>query len=139
MGITTVGLDYCNDAALNGGGQISTWYIGLILGPSPTLSPDDTMSSHAGWTESVDYGEATRRTWSKGSSSGGAVPSSGASVFTMSSPVTIAGFFIASSNVKGGAAGTLLATRLFAEGPQSLVAGQPLVVNPSESAQDITV
>jgi hypothetical protein len=107
-GTTAAGVAYLTDVALAAGSQIATWYAGLISGATtPTLDPDDTMSSHAGWTEFTAYDEAARRTWTPASAGGVAT---GTVAFTMTTAGTIAGAFLTSVSTKGGSTGTLFAT-----------------------------
>ena len=133
MGYPVVGANFINDAVLRG----STWYVGLILA-TPSLASGDTMGSHAGWTESSDYAEAARPTLAPPVSSGGATACPPLT-FTMNNSVRIAGYFITSVSTKGGTTGTLLVTKLFAEGEKNLITGQPLVITPSQVVQDLTV
>ncbi len=132
MGYPTVGLNFINDAILRG----STWYVGLILA-TPALSPTDTMGSHAGWAESSDYSETARPTLVPPISVGGETDCA-AVVFTMNTPVRIAGYFLTSVATKGGVTGTLLVTKLFAEGEKDVISGQPVVITPSQLLQDLT-
>lgn len=113
--VVTEGRNYLLDAGLANGTQLTTWYIGLVNGASPTFAAGDTMASHGGWTESTAYDEANRVTWTPGSVSGGSV-SNAASVaeFTMNATATIGGAFLVSNNTKGGTTGTLYAAGDFA-------------------------
>lgn len=53
--VVNEGLQYMNEAALGGGSQTTTWYVGLISGTSPaTITATDTLASKA-WTEFTDY------------------------------------------------------------------------------------
>ena len=113
--ITTAGLNYLIDAGLSGGTQITTWYVGLVNGATPTFAAADTAASHGGWTENTSYDEANRATFVDAGPSGGAVTNS-ASVaqFTISATATIGGAFLISNNTKGGTTGTLYAEGDFA-------------------------
>ena len=134
MGLPTVALDFALDAI-----AASTWYIGLIVDTGYTgLAAADTMGSHAGWTESTDYAEATRPGWAEGASSGQSVTNATPVSFTSTATQTIKGFFITSVATKGGSTGTLLATRLFTNGERTIGAGQQLTITPILTARDAT-
>lgn len=116
-GIVNVGVQYLLNTGFNAGTAVTTWYIGLINGASPTLANTDTMSSHAGWTENVAYDEGTRQEWVEVTSSGSSrqITNSGAtSDFTISTNgQTIYGVFLTSSSTKSGTTGTLFSTAGF--------------------------
>lgn len=136
--ITNEGLNYLLDVGLHDASKIATWYIGLIGSTSfLALAAADTMSAHTGWAESSAYSESVRQTLVEAAASGQEMTSSNAT-FTANGTVTIKGFFIASDNTKGGATGTLLATKLFQGGDRSYVSGDKIVVNISFKAQDTT-
>jgi len=99
---------------LNGGTQVTTWYIGLIDGGSPTIAETDTLSSN-GWTENQNYSAGSRPTWSSGSVSGQSIDNSGsvASFSISTNGQTIGGAFLASDSTKGGTSGTLYAAGTF--------------------------
>ncbi len=108
--ITTAGLNYQIDTTLSAGTQITTWYIGLVNGSSPTFAAGDTMASHSGWTEQQSYDESTRVAFvDAGPSSGAVTNSASVAVFTISATVTVGGAFLVSNSTKGGTTGTLYA------------------------------
>ncbi len=109
--ITNAGLDYALAAAITGGSQISTWYLGLIDLASFTtgLAQTDTMSSHPGWIENTQYAETTRPQLVS-TEAGQAISQALATVFTPNAGPTITGYFITSNNTKGGTTGTLFST-----------------------------
>lgn len=113
--ITNAGRDYMVDAGLSGGTPVTAWFIGLVNGATPTFAAADTMASHAGWTESTAYDEATRVAYVEAGVTGGQVTNA-ASVaqFTMNATATIGGAFLVSNNTKGGTTGTLYAEGSFA-------------------------
>lgn len=114
--VTNAGLDYALDVALSGGSQLSTWYVGLVNGASPTFAAGDTMSSHVGWTENQNYDEAARQTWTDGGVSSQSVTNSASTAdFTINTDSqTLGGAFLVSDNTKGGTIGTLYAEGDFA-------------------------
>jgi hypothetical protein len=105
--ITTPGMNALLDSYFGSG-----WYIGLI-DSSPTLSADDTMASHAGWTEFTDYAEATRQEWTTDAAASGEVSNSVSVDFSINAAGTIAGYFIVNDDTKDGSSGTLFETVLF--------------------------
>lgn len=113
--VVNAGLTYLIGAGLISVTQITTWYIGLVNGASPTFAAADTMASHGGWTENTNYDEANRVTWQGAAGAAGVTTNAGnVGVFTMSSSVTIGGAFLTSNNTKGGTTGTLYAAGDFA-------------------------
>ncbi len=98
----------------NGGGvwpQIITWYAGLIdvIGFA-ALAAGDTMASHAGWKENVQY-SGNRPTWvnTQGSQQ---VSSNGPFTFPVTGNGAIHGLFITSSPTPSGSTGVLWATAI---------------------------
>jgi hypothetical protein len=137
--ITTEGLNHLLDVALNGGTQVTTWYVGLIRDDNfSALAAADTMASHAGWEESADYAETVRQTWTEAAAASGVTATTTEATFTMSADETIKGFFVSSVSTKSGATGTLLLTCLFAGGDRDMVAGQQLKISLSITSQDAT-
>lgn len=128
--VTTEGKNYLLSAGLDGGTQITTWYLGLTDG-TPTAAAGDTMSSHAGWTEVTTYTEAARQTWTGGTAASGSIDNSDAvATFTINADsTTVGGAFLASVSTKGGTTGTLYAVGAFT--------GGDLVLN-NESTLDVT-
>lgn len=108
-GPTNEGLNYVLNSAFDAGTVITTWYVGLIK-TLTTLAAADTMASHAGWTESTDYTEAVRQTWTTDPATAQFLCNDDPMQFTMNAEVTIDGFFLVSVNTKGGTTGTLWAT-----------------------------
>lgn len=55
--VVNQGLQDMNTTYLNAGTQVTTWYVGLIMGPGSgtTIAAGDTLASHAGWTEFTNY------------------------------------------------------------------------------------
>ena len=112
-GLTTPGLNHALDVIARQGSQ-STWKIGLIDDENfDAVSVDDTMSSHAGWTEVTDYSEANRPLWGPGVVTGKLAVNSAHVAFTMTAEKTVKGMFLVSENTKGGTTGILLCTGIF--------------------------
>lgn len=112
-GVTNVGQDNALDVLFHADTQITTWYIGLIDNAGfTTLAPGDTMSSHAGWAESVVYSDANRITWPEDAASGQAITNSVTADFTINGSASLRGLFLTSDNTKSGTSGILYATAL---------------------------
>ena len=111
--LTTAGLDHMLNCMFNGATQSGNWYLGLVAS-DPTFDADDTMASHAGWTEFDDYSELTRQLWNCGDAEDNVesrkVANDTAAEFTVDANGTISGIFVTTVNTKGGATGTLWAT-----------------------------
>jgi hypothetical protein len=104
-------------------------FLGLISGASPTFAAADTMTSHGGWTEFVNYdisGSANRGTMTfSPASSSGTTPSNVTTKTAASITYTITGaggtvggcFLVTGSgavNTQGSTAGTLYSAGAFA-------------------------
>lgn len=131
--VVNEGLKYMNDAALDAGTQITTWYIGLYgAGASNSPAATDTMSSHIGWTENTTYSNATRPTcaFSAATLADPSVTTNSASpaAFNINGTTTIGGAFLTSNNTKGGTTGTLFSAADFTGGDRSVASGDTLNV-----------
>ena len=134
--VVNSGRDYLVDVGLSGGTQITTWYIGLVNGATPTFAAADTMASHGGWTESTAYDEANRPTFVEAGVSGGQVTNTASkATFTMNATATIGGAFLVSNNTKGGTTGTLYAEGDFAT-DRSVIDNDVLEVTATFGAAD---
>jgi hypothetical protein len=116
--------------------RITTWYLGLITGPGSGTSivAADTMASHAGWTEYVNYSNANRVTATLATATT-ATPSvvtnsASAAVFNINGAGgTVAGAFLTSANDKSGTTGTLFSAADFGSpGDRVVVNGDTLSV-----------
>jgi hypothetical protein len=133
--VVTEGLQYMAGTGLDGAtSRITVWYIGLVTGPgaSNTYLPANTMSSHAGWAENIDYSEGVRQT-AQFAASTPASPSvvtnaANKAEFTMNNSATIAGAFLTSNNTKNGTTGTLFSVANFQGGDRSVANGDTLQV-----------
>ncbi len=113
-GIVDVGLNHILETEFHSGAQITTWYIGLVDNAGfSAFANSDTMSSHAGWTESTVYSNATRPQWICGAASGRQITNSTTVDFNINATATIKGLFITSNNTKSGTSGTLWSTGAF--------------------------
>lgn len=128
-GITNDGLNKLLNVMFVAATQLTAWYAGLISNTSySALAAGDTMSSHAGWTESVAYSGSTRPQWTAGTSTSKSTTNSSTVDFAINADGTvIKGIFITSDNTKSGTSGTLWSTGLFT-GDQTLANGDTLKI-----------
>ena len=129
--VTTAGLNQYLTATLVSGTVSPTWYVGLITGPGTgnTYVQADTSASHAGWTESAAYSNATRPAWTPGSVSGGSVDNSASkAVFNINATATIAGCFMINNSTISGSTGVLLGEGNFTGGDRLVQSGDTLNV-----------
>ena len=111
--------------------QSTTWYLGLITGPSSgtTFNAGDTLTSHAGWTENTAYvGNRKAVTFGSATTANPSVISNSASPssFSMNGTATIAGAFLC--NVATGTSGVLFSAGDFTAGDKSVASGDTLNV-----------
>ena len=131
--VVNEGLKYMNDVALDGGAQITTWYIGLYgAGASNNPAASDTMASHPGWTENTTYSNATRPTCAFGpatTADPSVITNTGsAASFNINGSTTIGGAFLTSDSAKGGTSGTLFSAADFTGGDRSVANNDTLNV-----------
>lgn len=127
------GLNDSLDKHLKGSSYTAAWYVGVTTAAN-TFAAADTMASHAGWTESSAYDEATRPALTLGTVSGKSVSNSASkAVFTISGTVTLQGAFVTSNNTKGGTTGILYGGGAFSQA-RSLVDNDVLNVQITATA-----
>ena len=135
--VVSVGLQYMAGNSLDGvTARVTAWYLGLITGPGSgtTIIAANTMSSHAGWTEYVNYSNATRvaATFAVATTATPSVVTNTASpaVFNINGAGgTVAGAFLTSANDKSGTTGTLFSAADFdLPGDRTVVDGDTLSV-----------
>jgi len=100
---------------------------------SPTYADADTISSHAGWTESTAYSNATRPQAVFGTPTATSSISSSQATFNINATATIAGAFLVNNSTKGGTTGTLYSAGSFATS-RSVISGDSLLVTYTASA-----
>lgn len=130
--IVNVGLNHILDVVFHNSSQTSTWYIGLT-DATPTISANDTMSSHSGWTEIGDYDESTRQTYNEAASSGQSITNAAnKATFTIDDTVTVGGAFLSDTTAKigspGSASGTLCCVAAFSGGNKAVVVDDILYI-----------
>lgn len=112
--IVTTGRNKLLDETLGGSAYTAAWYVGLIDNAGFTaIAAGDTMASHAGWSESSAYTEATRPAMSFSAASAGSKASSANVSFSINATATINGAFLADNATKGGTTGVLFAGKSF--------------------------
>jgi hypothetical protein len=134
--VVNVGLQYMAGSALTSTTQITTWYLGLITGPGSgtTFAAGDNMTTHAGWTEYINYSNATRvaATLVAATNANPSVVTNSASPasFTINGGGgTVAGAFLTSGSAKSGTAGTLFSAADFGSpGDRTVVTSDTLSV-----------
>lgn len=130
---TDEGLNHILDVQFHGETPVSPWYIGLIKGTG-TLAAEDTLASHAGWTECVlttDY-TGNRKEWTEGASSGKSMTNAVTVDFAMLTSITVKGAFLCGAATL--TAAKLFCTALFTGGDQAVDSGDTLKVTYSVSA-----
>ena len=140
--VTNVGLQYILDdlftsvdsSALD---RVDPWYVALIATSTPTIDPTDIMSSHGGWTENVNYDEATRQSYVPVRSSQSVTNAASKASFTIDTDSqTIGGAFLTSGSAKSGTSGVLLCGEAFTGGDKSADDDDTLEVTYTFSASD---
>lgn len=126
--VTTVGKNDLLDKYLAGSTYTAAWFLGLVDGAStPTYAAGDTAASHAGWTESATYSNATRPAPVWNAASAGS-KSTTATAFNINGTATIAGTFLISNSTKSGTTGILYSAGSFTGGNKSVTSGDTLNV-----------
>ena len=133
--VVNAGLQYMAGSALTSVTQITSWFLGLYgAGASNTPAAGDTMSSHGGWTEFVNYSNATRvaATFATATTANPSVVTNTASpaAFNINGAGgTVGGAFLTSGSAKSGTAGTLFSAADFGSpGDRAVVNGDTLSV-----------
>lgn len=126
--VTTAGKNDILTQYFKGATYTAAWYVGLVDGATtPTYNVADTMASHAGWTESTAYSNATRPAPSFGTASSGSLATT-ATAFNINATATIAGCFLNTVSTKSGTTGTLYSAGSFTGGNKSVASGDTLNV-----------
>jgi len=130
--VTTVGKNDMLDKYLAGSSYTAAWYIGLIGATSYTTGAavTDTMASHGGWVEDVEYSQTVRPTTSWSAAAAGSKALSAACVYSINGDgTTIKGCALTSVSTKGGTTGILFSAGLFTGGDKVLANGDTLNVS----------
>jgi hypothetical protein len=135
--VPNVALNNFLDTFYGATAKATAFYIGLVNGPgaSNTYAAGDTMSAHAGWTESVPYSDSTRPVSTFGSAAGQAISNSSTPAsFTINATATLAGCFLATVNTKSGTTGILVGVGNFSGGDRAVASGGTLSVTVTATA-----
>jgi len=130
--VTTIGKNFMLDTTLSGSGYTAAWYILLIGSTSYTTGAavTDTMASHGGWAEDVEYSQSARPTTAWSAAAAGSKALSSAAVFSINGDgTTIKGCGLNSVATKSGTTGTLFSAGLFTGGDKVLANGDTLNVS----------
>lgn len=117
--VVNVGLADMNTRYFRGSAYTAAWYLGLY-GPASTNNPNanDTMATHAGWTEVTAYSNATRPLVSFGNATTAdpslIANSASPAAFTINTSANVGGAFLTTDATKGGVSGTLFSAADFA-------------------------
>lgn len=126
--VVVAGLNDSLDKHFLASGYTAAWYVGLTDG-TPTVAEGDTMASHAGWTELVNYSNATRPTLTLGTIVTGSVDNSASKAsFTITGSATVGGAFLVNLPTKAQTSGTIYGAGAFTGGDRAVVAGDTLNV-----------
>jgi hypothetical protein len=131
------GLQDMNTQYFKGSTYTAAFYLGLVTGPASgtTFAPEDSLASHAGWTEFTDY-SGDRKAVTFGSATDASpslIDSTGSpSSFAITDTAVVAGAFLCT--VASGTSGVLFSEADFdSPGDRSVVSGDTLNVSYSFS------
>lgn len=132
--VVNAGLQDMNDKYFNGSAYTATWYLGLVDAAGfSAYSANDTMASHAGWSETVAYSGTDRGTVTFGTPTTAdpsvVTNSAAATQFNMTGTVTVKGALLTATANKTTNSGVLFSVSSFqAPGDRSVVNGDTLTV-----------
>ena len=131
--VTTVGKNYILDNFFNSVSFTPAWYLGLVDGAStPTYATGDTLASHTGWSEFLNYSGSNRVTPTWNSASSGSKSTNAAAFAITSSGGTVAGCLLCSTQARNtssnGGAGVLYSVGAFSAGNKIVTSGDTLNV-----------
>lgn len=133
--LPNVGRDYIINAAMSGGSQFTTWYIGLYENAHTPVVGDTMTTLLASAGETTDYG-ATRLTLTPALSGGVWSNSASPAEADFTSSATIRGGFITSGSTVGSTSGLLLSAGLLPTA-KTIAAGETLKVTAGWSLTSI--
>lgn len=124
--VTTVGLNKVLDATFKTGLASPAWFVGLKANGTYLIT--NTMSSHPGWSEIIDYSETIRQALVLGAVSGGSVDNSASkATFSINANFTLYGAFLVDDDTKSGTTGVLYGVGDFSV-PRAVTTGDTLRV-----------
>ena len=121
------GLHHVLDLVFQLGGESANtnYYIGLADG-TPVFAAADDLTTHAGWTEDLNYTEGVRQEYVEVRSNLTVDNSAAKATFSINATTTIGGAFVCSVNT--GTAGILFAGAAFTNGDKSVFDGDTIEV-----------
>jgi len=135
--VVNQGLNYALNAGFGQASALTNWYIGLFEGNyTPTAGVDaSTIASLS--TETTAYTSGTRPAWTLPGATTTQQLTNGAARadYVFNATKTLYGAFLVSSNVKGGAAGTLFSAAKFTT-PKAVDSGDELLITYTLTASD---
>lgn len=138
--VVNQGLQDLNTKYFKGSTYTAAWYLGLVTGPgsSTTYSANDTLATHAGWTEDTNYsGNRKLVSFGTATTADPSVIDNSASpaVFNINNTTTVAGAFLAT--VASGTSGILFSEGDFTGGDKVVANGDTLNVTYTFSADAV--
>jgi len=112
--VVTEGRNHIGDVQFASVTQVTDWYVGLT-GSAPTPAATDTLGTHTGWSEFVDYDVTLRQAWTEARVSNGSwTNTSNVATFTISTnSSTIGGCFLTETATNTTTTGILYAVVAF--------------------------
>lgn len=93
--VTEEGKDHLLDVAFDGGSASGTWYLGIIDNSGfSAVSIDDTLASHAGWSEASE----SRVAWTPDPAANGSIQNNTPVTITFVSATTVKGVFLCNAS-----------------------------------------
>ena len=132
--VVNAGLQDMNNKYFKGSSYTAAWYLGLVDASGFTAySANDTMASHAGWSETTAYSGSNRGAVTFGTpttADPSVITNSGsATQFSITGTVTVKGAFLTATADKTTNSGVLFSVSSFqAPGDRSVVNGDTLTV-----------
>lgn len=119
---------------------LASYYFGLIdaTGFTGTDKINDTMSSHAGWTEFTSYSETGRQTWVPGAVSNASITNPSEAAYTPTVAGSVVGYFLTDNSTKGGTTGNLVDIVMFDE-PQPTFIGEAFLLKHTWGDKDLSL
>jgi len=125
--VVNEGLNDYLEQYYNGSAYTAAHFVGLTDG-TPTFAAGDTMSSHAGWVEEIEYqategspAASVRPAYVPAAAASQSIDNSASkAVFVITVASTIGGAFLTTASDKSGSTGTLVGGNAFTGGDRSL-------------------
>jgi len=130
--VVTVGRNDLLDKYFAGASYTAAWYMGLVDNSSfSAYAAGDTLASHAGWLEFLNYSGANRATVGWNAASAGSKATT-VTTFNINGSGTVLGSLMCATQPKNtasnGGAGILFSAGSFTGGSRAVVSGDSLLV-----------